>query len=66
MKIPESIYNFSDMVWISYDYEKDMLIKREEEFLLRNWYDSLMESDKLIYGHECHESDPAGIEFNWN
>ena len=32
---------------------------------MRNWYDDLMESDKLIYGHECKENDPAGIFFAW-
>ncbi len=41
MKIPETLCNFMDMAWITYDYETGKLNLKTEDFLIRNYGEHL-------------------------
>lgn len=62
LKIPESLCTFFDTFWLRYDYNTGSIKVEPEDFLLRNFGDSLYKTDKEVYGHDCGDKEPAVME----
>ena len=64
IKVPEMLACFNETAWFSYNYETGKIEIQKKQTLLRNFSDNMLETDKLVYGHDCGDKDPAAVEHN--